>query len=122
MVDLERIENKILELESFFEGVVKASKIVDNSSFGAGAMYGLKIVKKMKSALIEYTKKPENKILKQLYADFTAISRGVEGFNDHALNEKFRAVCGEIFNIQENLRENIKWELTVSHISRISKI
>jgi hypothetical protein len=109
MVNLERIERKLLELESFFEEVIKNPSNVDNTSYGAGADYGLKSVKNMKSTVEKYRKNPQNKLLKQLDAGFTSVSRGVEGFNDYELDKKFRGICREIYWIKEDLEKHIKW-------------
>ena len=109
MVDLERIEQKILELESFLETVIKNPSNKDNSSYGAGADYGLKSVKNMKSTVEKYRKSSQNKLLKQLDAGFTSVSRGVEGFNDYDLDQEFRDICVGIYFIKEDLEQHIKW-------------
>lgn len=109
MVDFEKIENKLLKLEFFFLEVINSSSKTDTSSYGAGASYGLKVVRNMKDILNKYKKKPQNKLLKQLYSSFTSVTRGVEGFNDYNLNEKFREVCKGIYQIQEDLNTYIKW-------------
>ena len=109
MEDLEKIEHKLLELESFFEEVLNNPSNMDNSSYGAGADYGLKSVKNMKSTIEKYKKKPQNKLLKQLDAGFTSVTRGVEGFNDYDLDRRFRETCKGIYWIKEDLEKHIKW-------------
>jgi hypothetical protein len=109
MVNIDGIENKLLELESFFEKVINSSPGFDDSSYGAGASYGLKSVRNMKDILTKYKKKPQNKLLKYLYTGFTAVTRGVEGFNNHDLNEKFNKTCDGIYEISQEINAHIKW-------------
>lgn len=109
MVDLVRIQNKIEELETFLKDVVTNAEKIDNSSFGAGAQYGLNCIEKMKKSMIAYQKKPTNKLLKDIFFGFTAITRGVEGFNDYNLEKRFREVSIGIYEMREELQRNIKW-------------
>lgn len=109
MIDLQRVEKKLLEFEAFFELVLKNPMQIDNTSYGAGSDYGLKSIKNMKGILKEYREKPQNKYLKQLFAGFTSVSRGVEGFNEYHLNEQFREVCKGVYQIQEDLNSHISW-------------
>ena len=108
MVDIERIEQKLSELESFFKEVIKSPSDIDNTSYGAGADYGLKSVKNMRLAVEKYRKNPQNKFLMQLDAGFTSVSRGVEGFNDYKLNQNFRQTCEGIYQIKEDIEKHIK--------------
>ena len=109
MVDFDSIEKKLLELEFFFKKTLQNPLNLDISSYGAGAEYGLKLVEHMFQLLEKYQKKPQNKILKQLYAGFSSISRGVEGFNDYGLDKRFRGICEDIFTLTQNLNNHIKW-------------
>lgn len=109
MVDMLKIEKKIAELEFFFKEVVSNPNNIDTTSSGAGAEYGLDCIVNMKKALTSYKKKPANKDLKSVYYGFTAISRGVESFNDYDLEMRFREVFKGVYSIQEDLQQNIKW-------------
>lgn len=109
MVDIERIVQKLVELELFFEEAIENPSNADNSSYGAGADYGLNSIKNMKSAVEKYRKSPQNKFLKQLDAGFTSVSRGVEGFNNYELDQRFRKTCVGIYQIKEDLEQHIKW-------------
>lgn len=109
MVDIEQIEKKLSELELFFEETIKNPFGIDNTSYGAGAEYGLKSVKSMRLTIGKYGKKPQNKLLKQLHAGFTSVTRGVEGFNDYELDQKFRKTRDGIYHIKEDLEQHIKW-------------
>ena len=109
MVDIVRIQNKMDELETFFKEVVTNVEKIDNTSFGAGAQYGLNCIEKMKKSMSAYQKKPANKLLKDIFFGFIAITRGVEGFNDYNLENRFREVSKGIYAMQEELQQNIKW-------------
>lgn len=106
MVNINSIEIKILELEIFFQSVKNsdAGEADQNSS-----SYGLKNTDFLKITLDKYKKNPQNKLLKQIFNGFSSVTRGVEYFIDFETNEKFRNTCKGIYQIQENLRENIKW-------------
>ena len=108
MVDLEKIDSKLLELEFFFKEVINNFENIDNSSYGAGADYGLNSVKNMQILLDKYKINPKKMFLKQLNAGFTSVTRGVEGFNNYNLNEKFREACKGINEIKQNIDENSK--------------
>ena len=109
MVDLTRPEKKIEELEAFFKEVVSNPSNIDTTSSGAGAKYGLDCIVSMKKALASYRKKPANKHLKSVFFGFTAITRGVESFNNYDLEMRFREVSKDIYSIQENLLKKVKW-------------
>ena len=109
MVNIARIKNKIVELEAFFKEVVTNEENIDSSSFGAGAQYGLDCLDKMKKSLAAYQEKPANKPLKNIFFGFTAVTRGVEGFNNYDLEKRFREVSKGIYTIQEELQQKIKW-------------
>ncbi|MCM4150593.1 hypothetical protein DHD05_03230 [Arenibacter sp. N53] len=103
MVNLKRIENKLLELECFFEYTLDNTSQIDISSYGAGASYGLNTIRNMKITLNKYMEKPQNKLLKLLDNGFNSVTRGVEGFNNDNLNENFREVSIGIYEIREEL-------------------
>ncbi len=109
MVDIEKIEQKLMELEDFFNKVLNNKCDINISSFGAGAEYGLKSVENMRSAFEKYKRVPQNKLLKQIHGSFTAINRGVEGFNDRKLDIEFNKVLNDVYQIIKNLEQNIKW-------------
>jgi hypothetical protein len=107
MVNLNRIESKLIELESFFVNTVNNTSKIDTSSYGAGALYGLNTIKNMKTTLKKYIGNPQIKYLKLLDVGFNSLTRGVEGFNNDSLNEEFRKVCEGIYEIREELNTYI---------------
>ncbi len=106
MVDLERIEEKLNELKFFFQNVRDSDTIPGDKE---GASYGLSKVDSMLRNLSKYRKKPQNNLLKQIHAGFTSATRGVEGFSDYEINERFIEVGNGIYHIQEDLEQHIKW-------------
>jgi hypothetical protein len=106
MVDTNSIESKLSELEIFFQSV-KNSDLGESDKNSAS--YGLKNTDFLKITLEKYKKKPQNKLLKQIFNGFSSVTRGVEYFTDFETNEKFRKACKGIYQIQENLRDNINW-------------
>jgi hypothetical protein len=106
MVDLERIEKKLNELKSFFQNVKDSDAIPGDKE---GASYGLLKVESMFQNLSKYRKKPQNNLLKQIHAGFTSATRGVEGFSNYELNERFIKVRDGIYHIKEDLEQHIKW-------------
>lgn len=109
MVNIVKIEKKIEEIEVFFQEVVSNPNNIDTTSSGAGAEYGLDCIVNMKKALTSYKKSPSNMHLKTVYYGFTAISRGVESFNDYDLEMRFREVLKGVYSLQEDLQQSIKW-------------
>ena len=106
MVDLSKIEDKLIELKQFFSRVKEESK---NEVDVDKATYGLSKVEFIRTTLDKYKKKPQNKLLKQIDAGFVSVTRGVEYFNDFYTNEKFMEACKGIYYIREDLESNIKW-------------
>lgn len=109
MVDIMKIEQKVLELENFFSGLIYNSNHQDVSCTGAGVEYGLSCISCMKNAMVAYKKKPANKQLKIIYYGFTAIVRGIERFNNSDLEKQFEEITKETYMIQEELEHVIRW-------------
>lgn len=106
MVDLVRIELKLLALEQFFDKVLNESfNQIDIESATDGKRHTLAI----KTLIDKYKTSHQNKLLKQIYARFTSIARGVEYFKDYETNKLFEKVCEGIYEIQQDVRENTKW-------------
>lgn len=109
MVDIKSVENKILELDSFFQNLSDYSSNDDISTYGADIEYGKKSIASMKSNVTKFKINNDKKLLKGIYLLFTSITRGVEGFNNYQLDQKFREVCEGIYFIKEDLEKHIKW-------------
>ena len=105
-LDIDRVENKIIQLKDFFKSIKENNNI---TSYGAGAEYGYNSSVTMLKTLEVYKNKKKNSDLKRIYAGFTAVTRGVEGFNDKVINEKFYEVCKGIYEIKQEIRSLIKW-------------
>jgi hypothetical protein len=106
MVDFNRIQNKITQLEEFFSRIKDSSL---NSVDVESASYGLSKVKFIKNALEKYHEKNQSKLLREIYSAFTSITRGVEYFKDYDANLAFNELCGGIYQIQEDIKANTKW-------------
>lgn len=106
MVDLERIEKKLNELKSFFQNVKDSDTIPSDKE---GASYGLSKIESMLQDLSKYRKKPQNNLLKKIHTGFTSATRGVEGFSDYEINERFIKARDGIYHIKEDLEKHIKW-------------
>ena len=109
MVDIKKLEDKVLELESFFQNLRDYSSSDDISTYGADVDYGKKSIASMKNNISKYKANKDKKLLKGIYLLFTSITRGVEGFNDYDLDQKFRKTCEGIYHIKEDLEQHIKW-------------
>ncbi|MFA0964008.1 hypothetical protein AB9P05_19530 [Roseivirga sp. BDSF3-8] len=102
MVNIQKIESALLELELFFSYIKNNSKIdmdVEN------ALFGLSTTKSIKTLIEKYKKKPENRVLKKIDAGLVSATRGVEYFENYNDNKRFREICAGI----PSLKEHIKW-------------
>ena len=109
MVNIKNLEDKVFELESFFQNLKDYSSSGDISTYGADIDYGKKSIVSMKINISKYKVNKDKKLLKGIYLLFTSITRGIEGFNDYDLDQKFRKTCEGIYQIKEDLEQHIKW-------------
>lgn len=106
MVNAELIRLKLEEIATFFIEVRENSS---NDWDQEKSQDGLKEVKALLHLIETKKSKLRNKELKRLHIGFSFLTHGVERLMDYALDQKYRKIIEDIYELKKDIESQINW-------------
>jgi hypothetical protein len=106
MVNLKDFDKEIHEMAKFY---IDLPEKVEAEADKYYAILGKKSSEKILELVKKYHSNPKNTYLKQLHANLMTLTRGIEKFNDEAIESKHETYGKLRYQIFEYIEKKVKW-------------